>query len=233
MPQHNPHPVPDDPGVFVPTQVQGWQDGYDAGISSPPNVPVTPLVRDPDYADAWTEGATSGNADGRTEGWRWAYFDGAAQPDPQGVGRPYEPRDSGEYGQEHGSAFTQSWACVGELPLVVILAPFAPGERGGEGLTGRQLARACADKGVSRLYLPVSLFSSGAAQEGTGDPLTDAGYWHGTVHESLDEAAPEAIDYVTVRQVRFAALLRYAPAAEHDFFDLLPVNELLPPIRLG
>ncbi|GHF00271.1 hypothetical protein E5082_09695 [Streptomyces griseoluteus] len=236
MPQHNPHTVPDEPGVFVPVEVEGWQHGYDAGISSPPNVPRTPLVRNPDYGDAWAEGAVSGNRDGRTEGWRWAYFHGDARPDPQGAGGPYEPRDSGEdapgYGQEYGGTFAQSWACLGELPLSVVLAQFAPGGRGGDGLTGRLLARACADKGVTALYLPVSLLSSGAAEEGTGDPLNDAGYWHGTVQESLDEAAPEAIAYVTVRQIRYAALLRYQHAAEHNFFDLLPVDSLLPPNRL-
>lgn len=233
MPQHNPYPVPDAPGGFVPIEVEGWQDGYDAGISSPPDIPPTPLVRNPDYMDAWIEGAVSGNADGRIEGWRWAYFDGAPRPDPRGAGESYEPQDSGEGRQEHGGFFTQSWTCVGELPLLVMLTQFAPGERGGDGLTGRLLARACTDKGVTRLYLPVDVLSSGAAQERTGDPLTDAGYWHGTVHESLDEAAPEAIDRVTVRVDRFAALLRYEPAAEHNFFDLLPVNSLLPSNRLG
>ncbi|GGV81408.1 hypothetical protein GCM10010294_55010 [Streptomyces griseoloalbus] len=233
MPQHNPYPVPEEPGVFIPVEVKGWQDGYDAGISSPPNTPPTPSVRNPDYMDAWEEGAASGNADGRTEGWRWAYFGGGSRPDPRGAGGPYEPQNSGEGGQEHSEVFTQSWPCVGERPLLVVLARFAPGQRGGDGLTGRLLARACTDKGVTRLYLPVSLHPSEAPQDGTGDPLTDAGYWHGTVQESLDEAAPEAIEHVTVRVVRFAALLRYEPTAEHDFFDLLPVNGQLPSNRLS
>ncbi|MEU5522812.1 hypothetical protein ACIQCD_17405 [Streptomyces sp. NPDC093250] len=228
MPQHNPHPIPTEPGVFIPVEVRGWQHGYDAGISSPPHTPPTRSVRHPGYMDAWAEGAAAGNADGRTEGWRWAYFDDRPRPDPGGAGGPYEVRDSGEGGHANGEAFPQSWACVGELPLVVALEQFAPGVRHGEGLTGRRLAEACADKGVTRLYLPVSVHSSGAAEEPTGDPLTDAGYWHGTVRESLDEAAPEAIKHVSVRVVRFAALLRYEPAAEHHFFDLLPVNGQLP-----
>ncbi|GAA1422808.1 hypothetical protein GCM10009601_24860 [Streptomyces thermospinosisporus] len=232
MPQHNPYAVPDEPGRFVPVEVRGWQDGYDAGISSPPRVPPTPSRRDPGYMDGWTRGAQAGNADGRAEGWRWAYFDGAVRPDPGDAGGRYEHRDSGEQAAGSGQAFTQCWPGVGERPLLVMLAAFAPGEHGGEGLTGRVLARACADKGVTQLYLPVSLQPSRAPDEGTGDPLTSAGYWHGAVHESLDEAAPEAIDHVLVRVVRFAALVRYRPAAEHDFFDLLPVHDMMPPGRL-
>lgn len=77
-------------------------------------------------------------------------------------------------------------------------AQFAPGERGGDGLTDRPLPRARADKDVRRLYLPVSVLSSGATQEGTGDPLADANYWHGTVRASLSEATPEAIDHAPV-----------------------------------
>ncbi|WP_406351140.1 hypothetical protein OHB56_01370 [Streptomyces sp. NBC_01635] len=198
MPQHNSYPVPDEPEVFVPVEVEGRQDGCDAGISSPPNVPPTPCVRTPDRMDAWAEGAASGNADGRKEGWRRAYFDGAAQPDPGDASGPYEPQDSGEGRPEHGGAFTQSWTCAGELPLPVMPAQFTPGERGGDGLTDGLLPRARADKGVRRLYLPVSVLSSGAAQEGTGDPLAGAGHWHGPVHASLSEATPEAIDHVTV-----------------------------------
>ncbi|MEV2211621.1 hypothetical protein AB0H86_09195 [Streptomyces sp. NPDC050997] len=234
MPQHNPHPVPDEPGGLIRSEVRGWQDGYDVGISSPPDVPRTPLVRDPDYARAWTQGAAAGNSDGRTEGWRWAYFEGAVQPVPkEAAGDRYGPQDSGvsEHGDAPAFSFAQSWPCVGESPLLVMLAQFAPGERGGDGLTGRRLARACVDKGVPRLYLPVSLTSSGRPEERNGDPLRDAGYWHGAVSESLDEAAPEAIAQVTVRAPRFAAVVRYAPTAEHDFFDLLPVGGLLPPER--
>lgn len=126
VPQHNSYPVPDEPEVFVPVEVEGRQDGCDAGISSPPNVPPTPCVRTPDRMDAWAEGAASGNADGRKEGWRRAYFDGAAQPDPGDASGPYEPQDNGEGRPEHGGAFTQSWTCAGELPLPVMPAQFAP-----------------------------------------------------------------------------------------------------------
>ncbi|MEJ8672851.1 hypothetical protein WKI71_44355 [Streptomyces sp. MS1.AVA.1] len=227
MTQHNPHSVPVEPGVFVPVGVRAWQDGYDEGISSPPDVPRTPLVRDPDYAEAWAQGALAGNADGRTEGWRWAYFEGKVRPEPkdEAVGR-YGPQDSGEPG-----LFAQSWPCVGERPLLVMLAQFAPGERGGDGLTGRLLAQACTDKGVRQLYVPVNLSSSPPVEEPTGDALHDAGYWHGTVCESLEEAGPEAIAQVTVRVPNFAGIVRYAPAAEHNFFDLLPVDGRLQPGR--
>ncbi|MGW6738884.1 hypothetical protein [Streptomyces sp. NPDC055013] len=231
MTQHNPHTVPVDPGVFVPVGVRAWQDGYDEGISSPPDVPRTPLVRDPDYAEAWAEGALAGNADGRAEGWRWAYFEGKVRPEPkdEAVGR-YGPQDSGE---PEGTTFSfaHSWPCVGERPLLVMLRQIAPGESGGDGLTGRLLAQACADKGVRQLYLPVNLSSTRLTNEPTGDALNNAGYWHGAVSESLEEAAPEAIAQVTVRIPSFAGLVRYAPAAEHNFFDLLPVDGLLPPER--
>ncbi|NJP49564.1 hypothetical protein HCJ93_05610 [Streptomyces sp. SBST2-5] len=231
MPRHNPYPVPDEPGRIVPVEVRGWQDGYDAGISSPSRVPPTPLVRDPGYADGWTRGARAGNADGGAEGWRWACFDGAARPSPGEAGGRYAHRDSGERSAEYAQVFTRCWPCVGERPLLVLLAAVAPGQHGGEGLTGRVLARTCAGKGVSQLYLPVGLKPSPAPDEGAGDPLTHAGYWHGGVHESLDEAAPEAIDHVLVRVVRFAALVRYRPAAEHHFFDLLPVYDMTAPGR--
>ncbi|MGW2050467.1 hypothetical protein ACWCPF_35630 [Streptomyces sp. NPDC001858] len=230
MPQHNPYPVPDEPGVLVPVEVRGWQDGYDVGISSPPDVPAMPESRDPQYGPSWAPGAQAGNADGRAEGWRWAYFDGRVRP-AAGAGIGYGPQASGEPepGDPGVFSFAQSWPCVGEAPLLVMLAEFAPGEHGGEGLTGRRLARACADKGVERLYLAVNLSSSGKPDEWTPDALNGAGYWHGTVCESLDDAAPEAIAQVTVREPRFAGLVRYAPAGEHDFFDLLPVGGLLPP----
>ncbi|MFI5793135.1 hypothetical protein [Streptomyces sp. NPDC051677] len=234
MPRHNPHTVADEPGVLIPVQVGAWQDGYDAGISSPPDVPPTPHRLDPAYPKPWAQGAAAGNADGQAEGWRWAYFARARRPAPEGAAEsPYGPRDSGESRPQDAGlfSFAQSWPCVGEEPLLVMLTRFAPGERGGDGLTGRQLARACADKGVPRLYLPVNLSSSGPPQEWTGDPLGDLGYWHGTVSESLQEAAPEAIAQVTVRAPRFAAVVRYVPAAEHHFFDLLPVGGLLPPDR--
>ncbi|MFD8046390.1 hypothetical protein ACFV5E_23530 [Streptomyces chartreusis] len=233
MTQHNPHSVPTEPGVFVPIGVEGWQEGYDEAISSPPNVPRTPLVRDPDYAVAWKEGALAGNADGRTEGWRWAYFGGKVRPEPKGEsdGR-YGPRDSGEP-EDAPFSLPQAWPCVGEGPLLVMLEQFAPGERGGDGLTGRLLAKACADKGVRQLYLPVSLSPSPPPEEPTGDPLRDRGYWHGTVAETLEDVARQAVAQVTVPAPDNTGLVRYAPAAEHNFIDLLPVGGRLPPERVG
>jgi hypothetical protein len=121
---------------------------------------------------------------------------------------------------------------VGEAPLLVMPAQSAPGEKDKDGLTGQKLAGACAAKGLPRLHLPVTLSSSGRPPEWTGNPLGDLGYWHGTVSESLEEAAPEAIAQVTVRAPRFAALVRYVPAAEHHFFGLLPVGGRLPPDRM-
>ncbi|QIY93193.1 hypothetical protein HEP87_02000 [Streptomyces sp. S1D4-11] len=229
MPQHNPYSVPVEPGEFMPVQIGAWQNGYDAGISTPPDVPPTPLVRNPDYAQAWAQGAVAGNADGRSEGWRWAYFDGTARPSPQeGAGCPYGPRDSGEPPQAERADYAQSWPCVGELPLQMILAQFAPGGGDENGRTGRVLAQACADKGISRLHLPVSLSSSGSPLEPAGDPLGDAGYWHGTVTESPAEAGDEAFKWVTSRVPRYVGLVRYVPAAEHHFFDLIPEGSRLP-----
>ncbi|MBK3641559.1 hypothetical protein [Streptomyces sp. MBT33] len=233
MAQHNPYRVPPETGEFMPIRIRGWQNGYDAGISAPPDVPATPLVRSPDYARAWAQGAVAGNADGRREGWRWAYFDGAARPDPgEGAGGPYGPGDSGERHPPESASYQQSWPCVGELPLRLVLAQFAPGSDDGNGLTGTLLAQVCADKGVDRLYLPVGLSSSGSPAQPTGDPLADAGYWHGTVSESLAEAGEAAFQWVTSSRIpRHVGLVRYGPAAEHHFFDLLPEGSRLPPGR--
>ncbi|MGW2834642.1 hypothetical protein [Streptomyces sp. NPDC001286] len=233
MAQHNPYQVPPEAGEFMPIRIRGWQNGYDAGISTPPDVPATPLVRSPDYARAWAQGAVAGNADGRREGWRWAYFDGAARPDPgEGAGGSYGPGDSGERLPPESASYQQSWPCVGELPLRVVLAQFAPGSDDENGLTGTLLAQVCADKGVDRLYLPVGLSSSGSPAQPTGDPLADAGYWHGTVSESLTEAGEAAFQWVTSSRIpRHVGLVRYEPAAEHHFFDLLPEGSRLPPGR--
>jgi hypothetical protein len=219
MTQHNPHPVPEEPGFIVPAEVRGWQKGYDAGISSPPDVPDTPSVRHTGFMHAWAEGAAAGNADGQTEGWRWAYFDQGPFPQPGDTGA-YELRESGEPVGD----FARSWPCVGEGPLRVMLAQFAPGDEAEEGLVGRALARACADKAVARLYLPVLTSRSTPAAEPTSDPLTDAGYWHGSVCESMAEAAPQARPELQTRVPHFGAVVRYTPAAEHHFFDLLPLG---------
>ncbi|MEG3626950.1 hypothetical protein [Streptomyces poriticola] len=113
---------------------------------------------------------------------------------------------------------------MGERPLRVLLAQFAPGDEPEDGLIGRTLARACADKGVARLYLPVLTSSSGPAAEPTGDALLDEGFRHGSVSESLAEAAPQARPEVQARVPHFGAVVRYTPAAEHHFFDLLPLD---------
>ncbi|MEW2051683.1 hypothetical protein [Streptomyces sp. NPDC005476] len=231
MTQHNPHHVPDDPNVFVPVSVRAWQDGYDAGVSSPPDVPPTPLVRDPDYADAWAEGALAGNADGRAEYWRWAYFT-TGRPEE---GRPdhhahwYTPRDSGVPERQGRAALPRSWPCVGDKPLRVMLTRFAPEAPFREGLTGRSLARACEQKNVERLYMPVAL-SASAPVGASGDPLRDNGYEHGEVTASEDEAM-DVLAGLTDATVRFPGLIRYTPAAEHDFFELLPVGGELPAER--
>ncbi|MER5450996.1 hypothetical protein ABT052_32690 [Streptomyces sp. NPDC002766] len=232
MAQHNPYRTPARPGEPMPFRFSAWQSGYDAGIGTPPDVPATPLVRNPDYARAWAQGAVAGNADGRREGWRWAYFDGGVRPDPgEGAGGPYGPGDSGER-LPQSAHYAQSWPCVGELPLRAVLAQFAPGSDDENGLTGTLLAQVCADKGVDRLYLPVGLSSSEPDPQPTGDPLADAGYWHGAVSESFAEAGEEAFQWVTSSRIpRHVGLVRYVPAGEHHFFDLLPEGSPLPPGR--
>ncbi|GAB7110903.1 hypothetical protein JCM4814A_92210 [Streptomyces phaeofaciens JCM 4814] len=225
MTHHNPYPVPEDPDVFVPAEFRGWQHGYEAGISSPPHVPRTLPSRHHGYTKAREQGAHAGNADGQAEGWRWAYFDeAAALPRPGNTGT-YGPRESGE--PDDGGDFSESWPCVGEAPLRVMLALFAPGDEADDGLTGRTLARACADKGVARLYLPLLTSSPGPTAEPTGDALRDAGYRHGSVCESLAEAAPQARPRTLTRVPHYGAVVRYEPAGEHHFFDLLPLNGIL------
>ncbi|WP_329446485.1 hypothetical protein [Streptomyces canus] len=177
MAQHNPYRAPAQPGEPMPFRFSAWQNGYDAGIGTPPEVPATPLVRNPAYARAWAQGAVAGNPDGRREGRRWAYFDGAARPDPgEGAAVPYGPGDSGER-LPQSAQYAQSWPCVGELPLRAVLAQFAPGSDDENGLVGTLLAQVGADKGVDRLYLPVALPPSGSPPQPTADPFADAGYY--------------------------------------------------------
>lgn len=228
MTQHNPHPVPDDPNVFVPTAVGAWQDGYDAGVSSPPDVPPTPLVRETAYADAWAEGALAGNADGRAEGWRWQYFATGVPKEgrPDHRARWYTPHDSGVPERPGRASLPQSWPCVDDKPLRVMLAHFAPDAPFREGLFGSALARACEERNVERLYMPVAL-SASAPVGASGDPLRDNGYGHGEVTVSQDEAM-DALYGPADATGRFRGLIRYTPAAEHDFFELLPVGGQLP-----
>ncbi|MFE9604390.1 hypothetical protein [Streptomyces hokutonensis] len=112
------------------------------------------------------------------------------------------------------------------------LAQFAPGSDDANGPAGTLLAQVCADKGVDRLYLPVALSPSGSPPQPTDDPLADAGYWHGWASETFAEAGEEAFQWVTSSPIpRHVGLVRYAPAAEHHFFDLLPEASRLPPGR--
>ncbi|MFJ4428931.1 hypothetical protein [Streptomyces bobili] len=223
MTRTNPHVDEAGIGFDASVAARGWQAGYDAGIGSPPDVPKAPPSRDPDYVDAWAAGAAAGNADGQAEGWRlWPVREDGAGI----VTRPpgAEPQDSGETG-ETASAFDLAWKSVGVLPLQLMLSHVAPeADRNSEAeLGGRALNRALHEmEGVKQPYLPVCLQTP---HELSGDPVLDAGYWHGSVSESFEEAGSEARGHAHVRVPHFPGVVRYRSAGDHNFWDWLPLDQ--------
>ena len=155
-------------------------------------------------------------------------------PEEPGVFVPVEVR-----GRQHGydaglsrppdmprTPGTRHPPCVGEPVLRVMVREFAPGGEAENGVTGRVPARACADEGVPRLYLSVHRDSLEPGAEPAGDPLRDMGRRHGPVYQSLGETARQVRPQVRSRVPHFEGV-RYGPAAEHHFFDLLPQDGLL------
>ncbi|MGW1812180.1 hypothetical protein ACWCQM_01180 [Streptomyces sp. NPDC002125] len=222
MPHTNPHlGVEND---FGPShEARGWQAGYDAGIGSPDGVPATPSVRVAGFMKAWAEGAAAGNADGKAEGWR---LRPVREEGPGGLTRPpgAEPLSSGETGGP-ATAFPHAWRSVGALPLIVMLAHAAP-EAGGSWtaqLAGLALRRAlAAPDGPGQLYVPCCVEP---AHDATGDPVLDAGYWHGPVSASFEAAAEEAAGHGLVRIPHAPGVARYRPADDHNFWDWLPLDQ--------
>lgn len=222
MPHTNPYVEKKDGAFGASAEARGWQTGYDAGVSTPPDVPQTPSTRHPGFMDAWAEGAAAGNADGRAEGWR-------LRPVTESSGFVVrvpgsEPQDSGE-GGEQSAAFAVAWKSVGDLPLALILQQFAPEADTGSAsqFAGRALDQACADKGgPAQLYLPLCV---SPPHELAGDALHDAGYWHGEVSDSFDEAGQSAASHALVRMPHFPGLVRYRPAGTHNFWDWLPLGQ--------
>ncbi|MFF3595343.1 hypothetical protein [Kitasatospora indigofera] len=236
MPQLNPFPHESGGGLGPSDQAKGWHAGYVAGISSYPEPPRTPLVRSGEFMAAFEQGAEAGRADGLAEGRRWRWFGedartGRATADgPQPPRSPAEPVEAGEDGPA-APHHPLAWRCVGELALWTMLEQFAPGAFEHD-FAGLRLDRACTDKGVSRLYLPVRLIAGDPPPEPAGDPLGDAGFWHGTVGDSFAEAAAERPGPVT-RAPGFLGLVRYTPAGEHDFWDMLPADGRMPARAAG
>ncbi|MFF7588148.1 hypothetical protein ACFZCK_11780 [Kitasatospora purpeofusca] len=234
MPQLNPFPHDGDGGLGPSASAKGWHQGYIAAVSSPSELPRTPLVRSGEFMDAFRTGAAAGRADGLAEGWRWRYFGEDARTGedtgqgPQPARSPVEPVDAGEDGPA-GPAYPLAWRCVGAAALRVVLEQFAPGSD--PEFPGLRLDRVCADKGVGRLYLPVRLLPRDPPAEPAGDPLADQGFWHGTAADSLTDAAaegPDGPDAPETRAPTFLGLVRYRPAGEHDFWDLLPAGGRMP-----
>ncbi|MFE6039359.1 hypothetical protein [Streptomyces sp. NPDC056452] len=221
MPHTNPYGQEKDGDFGSSVEARGWQAGYDTGVSTPPDVPETPSTRHPGFMDAWAEGAAAGNADGRAEGWR-------LRPVTESSGFVLrvpgaEPEASGESGDRAG-AFAVAWKSVGDLPLALILRQFAPGAETGSHtqLAGRALDQVIADKGgPAQLYLPLCV---SPPHQLSGDALLDAGYWHGDVSDSFDEAGKEATSHALVRVPHFSGLVRYRPVGTHNFWDWLPLQ---------
>ncbi|WP_329611736.1 hypothetical protein [Kitasatospora herbaricolor] len=239
MPQLNPFPHDSGGGLGPSDSAKGWHAGYVAGVSSPEELPRTPSVRSTQFMDAFGQGAEAGRADGLAEGWRWRWFGEDARTGRAGTAGPRPPRSPAPPvdAEEDGPAAPQyplAWRGVGELALGTMLEQFAPAAAGRD-FVGLRLDRSCADKGVTRLYLPVRLIADEPPAEPTGDPLGDAGFWHGTVGDSFAEAAAELSGAAVERPGRvtraagFLALVRWSPAGEHDFWDVLPAGGSMPP----
>lgn len=221
MPRRNPHLG--ETGLGPSPEARGWQAGYDAGVSSPAGAPQSPLTRDPDYMDAWAEGATAGNADGQSEGWRLCPV-GEDADRPATRAQDIKPQSSGETG-DTASAFGAAWSSVGSLPLRVLLHHVAPEADTflTSQLAGSALNRALTELGgTDRLYLPVCL---SPPHDLAGDPVLDAGYWHGSASESFDSARVEAELHARVRTIHFPGLVRYRSAGDHNFWDWIPLDQ--------
>ncbi|CAN3985149.1 hypothetical protein [Kitasatospora purpeofusca] len=236
MPQLNPFPHEGDGGLGPPASAKGWHQGYIAAVSSPSGLPRTPSARSTEFMDAFELGAAAGRADGLAEGWRWRYFGEDVRTGretgqgPQPARSPVEPVDSGEDGPA-GPTYPLAWHCVGTAALRVVLEQFAPGSD--REFPGLRLDRVCADKGVGRLYLPVRLLPRDPPAEPAGDPLGDQGFWHGTTTDSFADAVaaegPDGPHPLVTRAPTFLGLVRYRPAGEHDFWDVLPADGRMPP----
>ncbi|MEX5710282.1 hypothetical protein AB1484_18725 [Parafrankia sp. FMc6] len=217
MSRQNPH-LDDSSSTLGPSlEARGWELGYDVGVSSPGDLPHGPLTRSTEFMDAWDEGAAAGQADGQAEGWR-------LRLDEHGAGLvPVETSSSPGPGEPRNGSFERSWRCTGSLPLRLMLAQVEPRAPASSGLDGSALASVCTDQGLARLYLPVCVSPLERADDQTGDPLRDAGYWHGSVADSVDEAGKAALAHGLVRTPHSSGLVRYVPADRHNFWDWLPV----------
>ncbi|HWU05140.1 MAG TPA: hypothetical protein VN520_01805 [Streptomyces sp.] len=224
MPRTNPYLGPEN-AFGPPIEARGWQAGYDAGVSSPDAVPEAPPTRNPGFMDAWRTGAADGHADGGTEGWRWRLGPGPATRPPGA-----EARSSGETGPG-ASDFGIALKSVGAPPLRLILRDRAPGTADvwTVQLAGRALRQVLTGAGSQEqpggggpLYLPVCL---GPAHGLSGDPLHEAGYWHGSVSGSFAAAGQEAAEHAMVRVPHFPGLVRYRPVDDHNFWDWLPLEQ--------
>ncbi|MFD6275785.1 hypothetical protein ACFWFI_09460 [Streptomyces sp. NPDC060209] len=222
MPFTNPYADAKDGSSDLSVEARGWQAGYDAGVSTPPEVPPTQASRHGGFMNAWAEGAIAGNADGRAEGWR-------LRPVTESSGLVVrvpgsEPEAGGETGEMAGE-FAVAWKSVGDAPLRLMLGQFAPDADGGSDvwLVGRALDKACTGKGgADRLYLPICV---DPPHELSGDDLNDAGYWHGDVTDSFDVAGKAAAQHALKRMPHFPGLVRYRPAGTHNFWDWLPLGQ--------
>lgn len=207
-----------------------WQDGYDIAISHPPNVPDPWYVLEPDAQAVWSEGALAGNTDGYAEGW-------FIRLDADGEGlKPSEPEllaigghlafEGVIHGVAHfGPRFgLKSFSGIATLPLTAFLIlldleSFPPEGDTVRGIVAGALSRVCGERGCGELFLPTCV-STGHTTG--GDPLLDAGYWHGRLFMGWDGAMPEADAHLTEYPDHFVGVIRYQPAGERPAWEWIP-----------
>lgn len=171
-----------------------WQQGYDTALSTPNEIPSAPYVVAPELVDTCAEGAAAGNWDGQAEGWRVRLeFDGSGfQPEHAHYA------GAGVHAAEiiYDTVRHRLAGGIGSLPLLLMLAidleTIPPTEEQVIALAGKALTDACARLGFNEVFMA----ACGEADHGeSGDPMLDAGYWHGSVHSFYTSAGSECSDH--------------------------------------
>ncbi|MGA5816514.1 hypothetical protein ACPC54_01430 [Kitasatospora sp. NPDC094028] len=204
-----------------------WQDGYDVGISHPPDPPEPPYVLETDTQTIWSEGALAGNTDGGAEGW-WVHLDA----DGEGL-KPTEPElasagghVAAEAGLELAGHFIKSIKGWSLLPISVYLMlldleSFDPTWDQVRGVAAAALNKSCGDKGCSELFLPMCVTSGHSV---SGDPLLDAGYWHGKLFMDFNSALPDTQAHASDNPDHATGVLRYQPSGERAIWEWLTLT---------
>jgi hypothetical protein len=190
-----------------------WDAGYGEAICHPPDIPTPPMVLQPETATIWSEGALAGNTDGRAEGWCVHLDVDRGGLKPEG---PELELAGGHLAAEVVLHVAQKFLKVragGLLPVTALLVildleTFDPTDDQVINLAGNALARYCQEQNCGELFLPTCV-SKGHAL--SGDPLLDAGYWHGKAYmDDWDAAFKEADAHATDQPDHVVGVIRWS-----------------------